>query len=85
MEEDKGSDPHNFVSVSRYTLPTLPETIYSQVSYITDAEGTTAGYMVAVGEDESTHPNIKNLDELKSVDGGVLNLGLCEIDAEVSV
>jgi len=53
-----------------------------------DAEGvtgTTAGYMAAMGEDESAHGDVEDLDELEGVDGGLLNIGVCEVEVEGAV
>lgn len=53
-----------------------------------DAEGvtgTTAGYMAAMGEDESAHADVEDLDELEGVDGGLLNIGVCEVEVEGAV
>ena len=53
-----------------------------------DAEGitgTTAGYMAAMGEDESAHADIEDLDELEGVDGGLLNIGVCEVEVDGAV
>lgn len=53
-----------------------------------DAEGvtgTTASYMAAMGEDESAHANVDDLDELEAIDGGLLNIGVCEVEVEGTV
>ena len=53
-----------------------------------DAEGmtgTTAGYMAAMGEDESAHADVEDLDELEGVDSGLLNIGICEVEVEGTV
>ena len=53
-----------------------------------DAEGIagpTAGYMAAMGEDENPHADVEDMDELEGVDGGLLNLGVCEIEVEGTV
>jgi transcription factor STE12 len=50
-----------------------------------DAEGvtgTTASYMAAMGEDESAHADVEDLDELEGIDGGLLNIGVCEVEVE---
>ena len=47
--------------------------------------GTTAGYMAAMGEDESAHADVEDLDELEGVDGGLLNIGVCEVEVEGTV
>jgi transcription factor STE12 len=53
-----------------------------------DAEvvtGTTARYMAAMGEDESAHADVEDLDELEGVDAGLLNIGVCEVEVEGNV
>ena len=53
-----------------------------------DAEGvtgTTAGYMAALGEDEGAHADVEDLDELEGVDGGLLNIGVCEVEVEGTI
>ena len=53
-----------------------------------DAEGvtgTTANYMAAIGEDESAHADVEDLDELEGVDGGLLNIGVCEVEVEGAI
>ena len=53
-----------------------------------DAEGvtgTTASYMAAMGEDESAHADVEDLDELEGVDGGLLNIGVCEVEVEGAI
>jgi transcription factor STE12 len=50
-----------------------------------DAEGaigTTASYMASMGEDESGHADIEDLEELEGIDGGLLNIGVCEVEVE---
>jgi transcription factor STE12 len=47
--------------------------------------GTTAGYMAAMGEDESAHADVEDLDELEGVDAGLLNIGVCEVEVEGAV
>jgi hypothetical protein len=50
-----------------------------------DAEGaigTAASYMASMGEDESGHADIEDLDELEGIDGGLLNIGVCEVEVE---
>ena len=50
-----------------------------------DAEGvtgTTASCVAAVGEDESARADVEDLDELEGVDGGLLNIGVCEVEGE---
>ena len=50
-----------------------------------DAEGvtgTTASYMASLGEDESAHADAEDLDELEGVDGGLLTIGVCEVEVE---
>lgn len=53
-----------------------------------DAEGvtgTTTSYMAAMGEDESAHADVEDLDELEGVDTGLLNIGVCEVEVEGAV
>ena len=44
--------------------------------------GTTTGCMTAVGADESEHADVEDLDELEGIDGGLLDIGVCEIEVE---
>ncbi|KAF9644940.1 hypothetical protein BDM02DRAFT_3121095 [Thelephora ganbajun] len=46
-----------------------------------DAEG----YMAVMGEDESAHADVEDLDGLEGVDGGLLNIGVCEVEIEGTV
>ena len=53
-----------------------------------DAEGVTgntASYMAAMGEDESAHADIEDLDELEGIETGLLNVGVCEVEIEGAV
>jgi len=47
--------------------------------------GTTASYMAAIGEHESAHAGVEDLDELEGVDGGLLNTGVCEAEVEGAI
>ncbi|KAF9642297.1 hypothetical protein BDM02DRAFT_3124690 [Thelephora ganbajun] len=44
--------------------------------------GPTAGYMATMGEDKNTHADVEDLDELEGIDGGLLNIGVCEAEVE---
>lgn len=46
------------------------------------ATGTPASYMAALGEDESEHADVEDLDELEGIDSGLLNIGACEVEVE---
>jgi hypothetical protein len=38
-----------------------------------------------MGEDESAHADVEDLEELEGVDGGLLNIGVCEVEVEGAV